>query len=72
MLTDSTDFDGRRKAAILLVALGPEASSEIFKHLRDEEIEQLTLEIARINVVEPEVRDNVFNEFQEMVVDDVS
>ena len=68
MLTDSSDFDGKRKAAILLVSLGPEASSEIFKHLRDEEIEQLTLEIARLNVVEPEVRDNVFNEFQELVV----
>ena len=68
MLYDRADLDGRRKAAILLVSLGPEASSEIFKHLRDEEIEQLTLEIARLNVVEPEIRDNIFNEFQEMVM----
>jgi len=68
MLYDREDIDGKRKAAILLVSLGPEVSSEIFKHLRDEEIEQITLEIARLNVVEPEVRDNVFNEFQDMVM----
>ena len=37
-------MDGVEKAAILLIALGPEKSAEIFKHLKEEEIEQLTLE----------------------------
>ena len=31
------------KAAILLISLGPERSAGIFKHLKEEEIEELTL-----------------------------
>lgn len=48
--------------------MGQEISSEIFKHLRDEEIEQLTLEIARIDKVEPAERDQILIEFQEMML----
>ena len=36
---------------MLLISLGPERSAEIFKHLKEEEIEQLTLEIANIRTV---------------------
>lgn len=61
-------LSGKKKAAILLVSMGQEISSEIFKHLRDEEIEQLTLEIARIDKVEPEDRDKILVEFQEMML----
>lgn len=59
---------GRQKAAIFLVSLGPDASSEIFKHLREDEIEQLTFEIARLDKIEPEDRDRVLQEFQEMMM----
>ncbi len=59
---------GRQKAAIFLVTLGTEVSSEIFKHLREDEIEQLTFEIARIEIVEPEERDKVLMEFQELML----
>jgi flagellar motor switch protein FliG len=59
---------GRQKAAIFLVTLGSEVSSEIFKHLREDEIEQLTFEIARIEVVEPEERDRILMEFQELMM----
>ena len=41
-------LSGREKAAMLLITLGPERSAQIFKHLKEEEIEQLTLEIANI------------------------
>ena len=34
------------QAAVLLITLGPEKSASIFKHLKEEEIEELTLEIA--------------------------
>jgi len=61
-------LSGRQKAAIFLVTLGSEVSAEIFKHLRDDEIEQLTFEIARIEVVEPEDRDKVLMEFQELMM----
>ena len=51
-----TERTGREKAAMLLISLGPERSAEIFKHLKEEEIEQLTLEIANIRTVTPEER----------------
>ena len=38
----SSDITGVQKAAILLIALGPERSSKIFQHLKDDEIEALT------------------------------
>jgi flagellar motor switch protein FliG len=44
---------GKEKAAMLLISLGPEKSAEIFKHLKEEEIEELTLEIANIRAVSP-------------------
>ncbi len=57
---------GRQKAAILMVTLGPELSANIYKHLREEEIEELTLEIANIRRVEPELKDFVLTEFKEI------
>jgi flagellar motor switch protein FliG len=66
--TAAPKLTGKRKAAIFLVTVGQEIASEIFKHLRDEEIESLTLEIARIDRVEPEERDKILMEFQEMML----
>ncbi len=57
---------GKQKAAILLISLGPELSSQLFKHFRDEDIEELTLEIAGMRRVSPEIRDDVLEEFNEM------
>ena len=49
---DFKNLNGRQKAAIFLVSLGSELSSEIFKHLREDEIERLTFEIARLETVD--------------------
>ena len=57
---------GIQKAAILLIALGPEKSSQIFKHLKEEEIEELTLEIANTKSITTQVKDDVINEFYEI------
>ncbi len=56
----------RKKAAILLVALGPEAVAKIFKNLREDEIEGLTLEIARLGKITPDQRRVIVAEFYEM------
>ena len=56
-------ISGVQKAAVLLIALGPEKSSQIFKHLKDEEIEELTLEIANTRSVSPQLKEQVINEF---------
>lgn len=57
---------GRQKAAILLITLGPEISAQIFKHLQDEEIEQLTLEIANVRKVDSSERESILNEFHQI------
>lgn len=60
-------MSGKEKAAVLLVSLGPELSASVFKHLREEEIEELTLEIASLKRIQPEVRDLVLEEFHDLV-----
>lgn len=62
------DFTGRQKAAIFLVTIGSDLSSEIFKYLREDEIEKLTFEIARLEKVEPSVRDIIMAEFKELMM----
>ena len=57
---------GLQKAAVLLITLGPEKSSHIFKHLKEDEIEELTLEIANTRSVTPAQKDQVLNEFYEV------
>ncbi|MCM3632040.1 flagellar motor switch protein FliG [Paenibacillus camelliae] len=59
-------LSGRQKAAILLITLGPEVSAQIFKHLRDDEIEQLTLEIANVRKVDSNDRDFILQEFHQI------
>ncbi|MDO4188892.1 MAG: flagellar motor switch protein FliG [Lachnospiraceae bacterium] len=57
---------GLQKAAILLIALGPERSALIFKHLKEEEIEDLTLEIANTRAITPQVKETVIEEFYQV------
>ncbi len=66
MASDSSELDGVQKAAILMIALGPEKASGVFKHLKEEEIEQLTLEIANTRSVSPSEKEAVLNEFYEV------
>ncbi|MBN2509634.1 MAG: flagellar motor switch protein FliG [Spirochaetales bacterium] len=62
------ELSGRQKAAIFLVTLGSEISAEIFKHLREDEIEALTFEIARLDNIDSEDRDSVLMEFKELMM----
>ena len=57
---------GLQKAAILLIALGPEKSASVFKHLKEDEIEELTLEIANTRSVTPQLKEDVINEFYQI------
>lgn len=59
-------LSGRQKAAILLITLGPEKSAQIFKHLKEEDIEQLTLEIANMRTVSPEEKESILGEFYQV------
>ncbi|MDR1587807.1 MAG: flagellar motor switch protein FliG [Treponema sp.] len=62
------EYTGRQKAAIFLVTIGSEISAEIFKYLREDEIETLTFEIARLETIEPEQKDAILQEFQELMM----
>jgi flagellar motor switch protein FliG len=62
------EISGKEKAAILLVSLGKKASAEIFKHLDEEEIEELTLEIANLDKIAADTKDQVLDEFHQMCV----
>ena len=63
---DSLELMGVQKAAILLIALGPERSATVFKHLKEEEIEDLTLEIANTRSITPQVKEAVVEEFYQV------
>ncbi len=58
-MTTTTDMTGLRKTAILLVQMGKEASSKILAQMRENEIEELTAEIARLGQIETELADDV-------------
>ena len=62
----SEEVGGLQKAAILLIALGPEKSALIFKHLKEEEIEELTLEIANTRAVSNQIKEQVIEEFYQI------
>ena len=47
----------------MLIALGPEKSAEIFKHLNEDEIEELTLQIANMRMVSSEEKQQGYRRF---------
>jgi len=66
MPTTLEELGGKEKAAVLLIALGPEKSAQIFKHLKEEEIEALTFQIANTTTIMPDVKEGVLNEFYQI------
>jgi|AntAceMinimDraft_1070359.scaffolds.fasta_scaffold06738_2 flagellar motor switch protein FliG len=65
-VTDYLTLNGIQKSAILLTSLGLEATQEIFKKLPDRDLERITIEIARIESVEPDVVELVIEEFYQL------
>ena len=63
---NNESYTGVQKAAILLITLGPEKAATIFKHLKEDEIEELTLEIANTRSVSPQTKEEVLEEFYQV------
>src|SRR5690625_2215071 len=59
---------GKQKAAILLISLGPDVSAQIYKHLTDEEIEQLSLEISGVQKVDNELKETIVDQFHQIAL----
>ncbi|MEG0941371.1 MAG: flagellar motor switch protein FliG [Oscillospiraceae bacterium] len=51
------------KAAAVIVALGSAQASEVYKHLTEDEVERLTLEVARLNRLSPEEMQEIVDDF---------
>jgi len=66
MQASTKELSGRQKAAILMISLGPEVSAKVFQHLREEEIEAISLEIASQRQIPPEMREKVMYEFYQI------
>ena len=62
------NLNGRQKAGVLMVALGPEVAGQVFTHLTDEEVEALALEIADLRMIPKSVRGSVLAEFYELAL----
>lgn len=59
---------GKQKAAILLISLGPDVASSVYRHLSEEEIERLTLEISGVKKVESLAKEEVLEEFHQIAL----
>ncbi len=62
-MKDVFDMSGVERAAALLVAMGPKVASEIMKHLDEASIEKITTEIAKIDRLTPQEREELIGEF---------
>ena len=58
----------RQKAAQIIISLGTDAASGVYKHLQEEEIEKLTYEITRQQSISPDIADDVVEEFYGLCV----
>lgn len=57
------EMDGFKKAAILMISLGTETSSQVMKHLPADVIQKVSYEIANTDMVSPEEKAQVLNDF---------
>ncbi len=64
----SRQLNGKEKAAIFLITMGPEKSAEIFKHLSEEEIEELTLQIANMKTISSKEKERILEDFYQLAV----
>lgn len=68
MANVNKELTGKQKAAILLISLGPDVSAQVYKHLSEEEIEKLTLEIASVRKVDSGMKEEILEQFHSLVL----
>lgn len=57
-----TALTGEQKAAALLISLGPDLAAKVYQHLKEESVEQVTLQIANLRKISPDEKDAVIRE----------
>lgn len=68
MVNQRNILTGRQKAAVLLISLGPDVSAQVYKHLTEEEIEKLTLDISSTKKIESQQKEEVLEQFHQIAV----
>ena len=61
-------LSGVRKAAVLLVLLGEEMASQIYRHLPEQDLEQLTQAIAELEYIDPPTALSVLDEYHRLTL----
>ena len=62
----TVELSTAQKAAAVIIALGAEKASLLYKFMEDEEVEQLTLEVARLGVLSVQQTEDILNEFYQL------
>ena len=65
---DEEVLAAKEKVAILMIALGQEATAEVMKYLNDMEVEQIAEAIAGLDVVTTEQEDEILEEFEQLLI----
>ncbi|TFB23215.1 flagellar motor switch protein FliG [Filobacillus milosensis] len=68
MATKRSELTGKQKAAVLLISLGPDVSAQVYKHLTEEEIEKLTLEISSVKKVDGSQKEEILEQFHQIAL----
>ena len=68
MAKSNSSVSNREKIAVLMVALGNDIAAEVYKKLDDTAIELITLEVANLRKVTPELKLEVLKEAQEILM----
>src|SRR5690625_2370260 len=68
MARQKRGLTGKQKAAVLLISLGPDVSAQVYKHLTEEEIEQLSLEISSVQRVDTDLKETVLDQFHQIAL----
>jgi flagellar motor switch protein FliG len=63
-----TQISGVKKAAILMVLMGDEASAGLFRYMQEDEIQEISKEISKLGEINPEVADTIVEEFYRLTL----
>ena len=66
-VNDPKELTGAQKAAVFILTVGKDTASALLKTLKDDEIEEITLEIAKMRSVEPDLVDSVMKEYSQLM-----
>ncbi len=70
MVTTSTDLTGAQRSALVLLSLGEDVATDIFRNLNQKEIRDIGMALETVQTISPTVVDEVYLQFAEEVKHD--